>query len=356
MRLVRRPKATALDVIHYHDMQEALESSQAILETGPYAVEVTDKMILDLARNNIEQSQRMGFVQGDPAAIMMVEYAGDTEARGAGQGRGAGGAPRSASASATPPTSPTTPAEQQHHLEAAQGRARPAARHEGRREADRLRRGHRGRTRSTCPSSCRASARSSPSTTRDGAYYGHCSVGCLHIRPRHQPQDPARDRAGAGDRRGDHRPGARVRRRDLERARRRPRAQPLPGADVRPHAVCRPSASSSAAFDPDEPDEPRQHRGRARRHRAPPLRRPATRPGSPKTLLDFSAQGGFAAAVEMCNGVGRLPQEARGHDVPLLHGHPRRGALDPRPRQRAARGAVRARCRRPSSRASASTR
>src|SRR5207253_7537193 len=79
VRLVRRPRATALDVIHYRDLQEALESSQAILETGPYAVELTDKMLLDLARENIEQSQRMGFVQGDPAAILIVEYAGDSE-------------------------------------------------------------------------------------------------------------------------------------------------------------------------------------------------------------------------------------------------------------------------------------
>src|SRR5262249_49508654 len=78
MRLVARPKATAVDVIHYQDIQEALESSQAILETGPYAVELTDKMILDLARNNIEQSKRMGFVQGDPGAILIVEYAGGT--------------------------------------------------------------------------------------------------------------------------------------------------------------------------------------------------------------------------------------------------------------------------------------
>src|SRR5881397_3416544 len=67
MRLIRRPKKTAVEVIHYREIQEALESSSAILETGPYAVELTDKMILDLARNNIEQSQRMGFVQGDPA-------------------------------------------------------------------------------------------------------------------------------------------------------------------------------------------------------------------------------------------------------------------------------------------------
>ena len=70
MRLIRRPKKTAVEVIHYREIQEALESSSSLLETGPYAVELTDKMILDLARNNIEQSQRMGFVQGDPGAIM----------------------------------------------------------------------------------------------------------------------------------------------------------------------------------------------------------------------------------------------------------------------------------------------
>jgi len=80
VRLVDRPKRTVLDVIHYHDIQEALESSQSILETGPYAVELTDKLILDLARGNIEQSKRMGFVQGDPAAILIVEYAGDDDA------------------------------------------------------------------------------------------------------------------------------------------------------------------------------------------------------------------------------------------------------------------------------------
>ena len=75
-----RALATAVDVIHYRDMQEALESSQAILESGPYAVELTDKMILDLARENIEQRQRAAFIQGDPAAILIVEYAGASEA------------------------------------------------------------------------------------------------------------------------------------------------------------------------------------------------------------------------------------------------------------------------------------
>ncbi|MGH9847775.1 MAG: FAD-binding oxidoreductase, partial [Blastocatellia bacterium] len=47
VRVVKRPRKTALVVLHYKDMQEALESSQAILETGPYSLELTDKMILD---------------------------------------------------------------------------------------------------------------------------------------------------------------------------------------------------------------------------------------------------------------------------------------------------------------------
>ena len=78
MRLVPKPKWTALDVIHFEDDIEALEASQTILETGPYALESTDKMILNLARGNIEQSRKLGFVQGNPDSLLMVEYAGDT--------------------------------------------------------------------------------------------------------------------------------------------------------------------------------------------------------------------------------------------------------------------------------------
>ncbi len=81
MRLVPKPKWTALDVVHFDDDLEALRASQVILETAPYALESTDKMILNLARGNIVQSQRLGFVQGNPSSLLMVEYAGDTEAQ-----------------------------------------------------------------------------------------------------------------------------------------------------------------------------------------------------------------------------------------------------------------------------------
>jgi len=79
MRLVRKPKWTAMSVIHFHSDQAALECAQAVLATAPYAMESTDKMILNLARGNIEQSRKLGFVQGTPDSLLMVEYAGDTE-------------------------------------------------------------------------------------------------------------------------------------------------------------------------------------------------------------------------------------------------------------------------------------
>jgi len=79
MRLVPKPKWTAMSVIHFDSDQAALECAAAVLRTAPYAMESTDKMILNLARGNIEQSRKLGFVQGSPDSLLMVEYAGETE-------------------------------------------------------------------------------------------------------------------------------------------------------------------------------------------------------------------------------------------------------------------------------------
>jgi len=79
MRLVPKPRWTAMSVIHFHNDQAALECAQTVLGTAPYAMESTDKMILNLARGNIEQSRKLGFVQGHPDSLLMVEYAGGSE-------------------------------------------------------------------------------------------------------------------------------------------------------------------------------------------------------------------------------------------------------------------------------------
>ncbi len=76
INLEPRPKMTALMVVHYRTMLEALESTMEILTTGPSAVELVDKYIMDLTRASLDYARQMTFVQGDPGALLLVEYYG----------------------------------------------------------------------------------------------------------------------------------------------------------------------------------------------------------------------------------------------------------------------------------------
>ena len=78
--LTPRPRAAVLLVAHFRELIEALEATQVILETGPSAVELLDKMILDLTRGTQEYRRRMTFIEGDPEAVLVVEYSGDRRA------------------------------------------------------------------------------------------------------------------------------------------------------------------------------------------------------------------------------------------------------------------------------------
>jgi len=312
VRLVRKPPATAVDVIHYHDMQEALESSQAILETGPYAVELTDKMILDLARNNIEQATRMGFVQGDPAAILIVEYAGETEqevkAKVADlEARRTRGRFGYASHIAT------DPAEQQSIwklrkaglglLLGTRGESKPIAFIEDTAVDPKH-----------LPEFVPRFTEIMAKHGADAAYYGHCSVGCLHIRPlinlkTERGLEQVRVMAEeifdlvlsfGGAISSEHGDG-RARSPFLER--------------VFGPVMFQAFKEAKAAFDPRGLMNPGNIVGSpgVTEH----LRYGAQyKTWEPKTLLDFSAQGGFAAAVEMCNGVGVCRKKLEGTMCP----------------------------------------
>ena len=79
VRIEPRPPATAVCVVHFADIVDAIRASDIILPFKPAAIELIDDMIMDLARSSLELSRLMGFVQGHPAAILVVEFYGENE-------------------------------------------------------------------------------------------------------------------------------------------------------------------------------------------------------------------------------------------------------------------------------------
>src|SRR5439155_672521 len=78
LALVPRPKYRGLLVPHFDRLQSALDAVAACLEAKPSAVELIDRMLLDLARNQRALSRTMQAVHGRPDALLMVEFTGDT--------------------------------------------------------------------------------------------------------------------------------------------------------------------------------------------------------------------------------------------------------------------------------------
>jgi Fe-S oxidoreductase len=78
IRLVPLPKAKAVMAIEFAQLLEALEATPLILRHGPSAVEVMDKFILDYTRQNAAlELRRRSFIQGDPGALLCVEFYAD---------------------------------------------------------------------------------------------------------------------------------------------------------------------------------------------------------------------------------------------------------------------------------------
>ena len=71
------PKNKALVCVHLKTVPEALHANLIALKFKPVAVELMDKVILDLTKENIEQEKNRFFVKGDPGAILIVEFAED---------------------------------------------------------------------------------------------------------------------------------------------------------------------------------------------------------------------------------------------------------------------------------------
>ena len=298
--LLPRPKARGLLVPHFASLGAAMDALAACLEFRPSAVEVLDQLLLDLARGNLALKDRMAAVQGRPAAVLMVEFSSDDPVEVADRVdrlerrlRQANGV--AAQVRALDPTL-------RDSLWALRTASMP------------LLYGLRGDRKPVTfvEDTAVTPARLPEFVARfrellhrhgtDGAFYGHASVGCLHIRPLlnlKDPEDVARMRRITeevtdlvlefdGALSGEHGDG--LVRSEWNRKMYGP-------------AIYEAFCAVKRAFDPENRFNP------GKVVAAPSMTdnlryAPGYAPAEPATLFDYSRQDGLVRSIELCNGSG----------------------------------------------------
>ena len=78
LNLVPLPKAKAVLAVQFDDLLESLGATPLILTHKPSAVEVMDRFILNHTERSPQlHALRKGFVEGDPAALLCIEFYAD---------------------------------------------------------------------------------------------------------------------------------------------------------------------------------------------------------------------------------------------------------------------------------------
>lgn len=72
------PKETGLLCVHFNSIDESLHANLIGLKYKPSASELIDHYILECTKENKEQSKNRFFVQGDPGAILVIEFVKET--------------------------------------------------------------------------------------------------------------------------------------------------------------------------------------------------------------------------------------------------------------------------------------
>src|SRR5262249_54582233 len=78
LKLSRLPAARVLGVCHFQRFYDAMAKTQHIVKLGPSAVELVDRTMIGLARENPAFKKTVdAFIKGDPDAILLVEFSGE---------------------------------------------------------------------------------------------------------------------------------------------------------------------------------------------------------------------------------------------------------------------------------------
>lgn len=73
------PAENALVCIHCHSLEEAFKANLIALKHKPVAIELIDHFIIERTKDNIEQRKNRFFIKGEPAAILVVEFAEESQ-------------------------------------------------------------------------------------------------------------------------------------------------------------------------------------------------------------------------------------------------------------------------------------
>ena len=78
LKVVPIPAAQGLVVISFATIAAALDRLEEILATAPVSVEMLDRMILDLAAGNAEMARHLTFANGHPEAVLAAQFYADS--------------------------------------------------------------------------------------------------------------------------------------------------------------------------------------------------------------------------------------------------------------------------------------
>ena len=294
------PKVKGLAVLHFKDISSAMEATVATLEQNPAAVEHMGDMIISQARKSLGFARNLTFLEGDPSDILVVEMTGETEAEvhskldKLDERMKTGGRPYATTRLMEAADQAKVWGMRQAGLGLVMnipGDAKPLPFVEDTAVAP-----------EKLPEYVKRFDEIVQSNGTEAGYYGHASVGCLHIRP----VVNMKTRAGmdqmakiadeisdlvlefGGSLSGEHGDG-------IVRG---AFADKMFGSDLVQHF-----REVKAAFDPNSVMNPNKI------FDTPSLTEnlrygDTYKPSAPPTRLDWTAEGGFIAAVEKCNGVG----------------------------------------------------
>jgi len=180
--LVPAPRHRVIAVGHFTSVQAAIEATGDALACQPAAVELLDRVIIELSRRKIEYRSLGSILHGDPQALLFVTFFGDTPAEAAAwldrlderwQAHGHGyHTLRAVHASEQAALLKVREAGLGLLMAASTGTRRPLAFVEDTAVEPAKLASYTARFRQILDS-----------RGLTAGFYGHCSVGCLHIRP-----------------------------------------------------------------------------------------------------------------------------------------------------------------------------